>query len=195
MHMMKQLMQTISKKFEQHSFRKYRAFDDVDLDIVIGDTRYRISEREDIVSFLTIERDVYAGETPWTFSHFEHEIMKNDRAMFLTAESDGRIVGFIGARMIPETASVHLSNLAVLTAYQRQGIGANLVIGMCDLMQLLGAETITLEVMRDNMTAQAMYRQLGFETTEILPDYYENQLDGLWMVKKLGALNDRFDKN
>ena len=41
--MMKQLMQTISKKFEQHSFRKYRAFDDVDLDIVIGDTSYCIA--------------------------------------------------------------------------------------------------------------------------------------------------------
>lgn len=185
--MMKQLMQTISTKFDHHPFRKYRAFDDVDLDIVISHTRYRIAEREDIVSFLMIERDVYAGQTPWTFSHFEHEIIKNDHAMFITAESDGRIVGFIGARMIPETNSVHLSNLAVLTAFQRQGIGANLVNRMCHLMQLLGVDTITLEVMRDNMTAQAMYRQLGFETTEILPDYYENELDGLWMVKQLSA--------
>lgn len=185
--MMKQLMQTISIKFEHHPFRKYRAFDDVDLDIVINHTRYRIAEREDIVSFLMIERDVYAGDTPWTFSHFEHEIIRNDHAMFITAEADGRIVGFIGARVTPEISSVHLSNLAVLTAFQRQGIGANLVTNMCHLMQLLGVNIITLEVMRDNATAQAMYRKLGFETTEILPDYYENQLDGLWMVKKLNA--------
>ena len=39
--------------------------------------------------------------------------------------------------------------------------------------------------MRDNTSAQAMYRKLGFETKEILPEYYENKSDGLWMAKEL----------
>ena len=185
MRMMKQLMQTISKKFEYHQFRKYRAFDDFEVDTVIDQARYRISEREDIVSFLTIERDVYGGETPWTFSHFEHEIMSNDKAIFLTAEAGGRIVGFIGARIVPERQSVHLSNLAVLSTFQNQGIGSNLVSIMANLMQQLGVARLTLEVMRDNTSAQAMYRKLGFETKEILPEYYENKSDGLWMAKAL----------
>lgn len=182
---MKQMMHDIFKKFEVSEFRKYRAFDDVDLDVVIGRARYRIADREDIVSFLAIERDVYAGDTPWTFSHFEHEIMTNQLAIFLTAESDGKIVGFVGGRVIPEKNSVHLSNLAVLTAFQKQGIGSNLVKRLAELMGQLGVDTLTLEVKRDNLPAQAMYRKLGFETTEILPAYYDNQLDGLWMVKKL----------
>jgi ribosomal-protein-alanine N-acetyltransferase len=36
-----------------------------------------------------------------------------------------------------------------------------------------------------------MYRKLGFETKEILPGYYENKLDGLWMVKQLAPASDQ----
>jgi ribosomal-protein-alanine N-acetyltransferase len=111
--------------------------------------------------------------------------MTNLFALFLTAESDGKIVGFIGARVLPEKNSVHLSNLAVATTFQKRGIGSNLVKRMAELMGQLGVDTLTLEVKRDNLPAQAMYRKLGFETTEILPAYYENKLDGLWMVKQL----------
>ncbi|GFH40672.1 ribosomal-protein-alanine acetyltransferase [Lactococcus insecticola] len=182
---MKQLIHDIFKKFELTDFRKYQTFDDVDVDMVIDSTRYRISEREDIVSFLAIERDVYAGDTPWTFSHFEHEITINEHATFLTAESAGKIVGFVGARVSPEHQSVHLSNLAVSSNFQKQGIGSTLVKTMAELMRQLGVATLTLEVKRDNLPAQAMYRKLGFATTEILPQYYDNKLDGLWMVKQL----------
>ena len=56
---------------------------------------------------------------------------------------------------------------------------------MANLMQQLGVARLTLEVMRDNTSAQAMYRKLGFETKEILPEYYENKSDGLWMAKEL----------
>ena len=191
MQKIKEMIHTISTKFEVHDFRQYRAFDDVDLDVVMGQARYRIAEREDIVSFLAIERDVYAGDTPWTFSHFEHEIKTNDLAIFLTAEADGKIVGFIGARVVPEKNSVHLSNLGVFRTYQRQGIGSNLVKRLAELMRQLGLDSLTLEVKRNNLPAQAMYRKLGFETKEILPGYYENKLDGLWMVKQLAPASDQ----
>ncbi|GFH42006.1 ribosomal-protein-alanine acetyltransferase [Lactococcus hodotermopsidis] len=182
---MKALIRDIFKKFEVSDFRRYRTFDEVDLDVVINNALYRISESADIVNFLAIERDVYAGDTPWTFSHFEYEITTDRLAVFLTAEASGRIVGFIGARVIPDKNSVHLSNLAVATAFQKQGIGSNLVKTVAELMRHLGIDTMSLEVKRDNLAAQAMYRKLGFSTTEILPDYYDNKLDGLWMVKKL----------
>ncbi|GAB2022536.1 ribosomal protein S18-alanine N-acetyltransferase [Pseudolactococcus yaeyamensis] len=188
---MKTLIHTISKKFEVHDFRQYRAFDDVDLDVVMDRARYRIAEREDIVSFLAIERDIYAGDTPWIFSHFEHEIITNEHAIFITAEADGKIVGFIGARVVLEKKSVHLSNLGVLSAFQRQGIGSNLVKRLAELMRQLGVNSLTLEVKRNNLPAQAMYRKLGFETKEILLGYYENELDGLWMVKQLVAKSDK----
>ena len=191
MQKIKEMIHTISTKFEVHDFRQYRAFDDVDLDVVMGQARYRIAEREDIVSFLAIERDVYAGDTPWTFSHFEHEIKTNDLAIFLTAEADGKIIGFIGARVVPEKNSVHLSNLGVFRTYQRQGIGSNLVKRLAELMRQLGLDSRTLEVKRNNLPAQAMYRKLGFETKEILPGYYENNLDGLWMVKQLAPASDQ----
>jgi ribosomal-protein-alanine N-acetyltransferase len=52
------MIHDIFKKFEVTNFRKYRTFDDVDLDVVIEQARYRIAVREDIVCFFAIERDV-----------------------------------------------------------------------------------------------------------------------------------------
>ena len=36
MQKIKEMIHTISTKFEVHDFRQYRAFDDVDLDVVMG---------------------------------------------------------------------------------------------------------------------------------------------------------------
>ena len=185
---LKTLLENMFKGFEP---RRYLNMDEVDFKSNIEGVDYRLAERKDIVDMLAIERDVYDGEVPWTFSHFEHEIKTNDLAIFLTAEADGKIIGFIGARVVPEKNSVHLSNLGVFITYQRQGIGSNLVKRLAELMRQLGLDSLTLEVKRNNLPAQAMYRKLGFETKEILPGYYENKLDGLWMVKQLAPASDQ----
>lgn len=56
---------------------------DIDLEHDREGVHYRLADRVDIVALLAIERDVYNGDIPWTFSHFEHEIVKNDEAFSL----------------------------------------------------------------------------------------------------------------
>lgn len=56
---------------------------DIELEHDREGVHYRLADRVDIVVLLAIERDVYNGDIPWTFSHFEHEIVKNDgRSLF-----------------------------------------------------------------------------------------------------------------
>lgn len=49
---------------------------DIELEHDREGVHYRLADRVDIVALLAIERDVYNGDIPWTFSHFEHEIVK-----------------------------------------------------------------------------------------------------------------------
>lgn len=44
---------------------------------------------------------------------------------------------------------------------------------------------MTLEVRRDNTKAQGLYRRQGFVTDKLLPQYYEDGADAIWMVKEL----------
>ncbi|PCR99814.1 alanine acetyltransferase [Lactococcus fujiensis JCM 16395] len=159
--------------------------DEIELESNLNGVAYRLAERRDIVDMLAIERDVYEGEVPWTFSHFEHEIVQNKDAFFVVAEIDNKVVGFIGARLTDKGVNIHISNLAVLRDYQKRGIATTLINQIVRLMSNLGKNQMTLEVRRDNTKAQGLYRRNGFETDNLMPNYYEDGADAIWMVKKL----------
>lgn len=187
MKKLKTLLKNTFKEFRELSFapRRYIDMEDVELESKIDGINYRLAERKDIVEMLAIERDVYSGETPWTFSHFEHEIAKSENSFFVVAEISGKVIGFIGTRVNAPGDHAHITNLAVSSSYQRQGIGGTLIKQLLNLMTLLGKTQMTLEVHRENTKAQGIYRRLGFATERIIPKYYEDGDDAVWMVKQL----------
>lgn len=187
MKKLKMLLTTTFKEFRNKGFnpRRYLEMADVELEHDKDGVHYRLAERADIVAMLAIERDVYNGDIPWTFSHFEHEIVKNNDAFFVVAEISGSVVGFIGTRINHKGADAHITNLAVFKAFQGRKIASTLISQLVQLMSLLGKNEMTLEVRRDNTRAQGLYRRQGFETNKLLPKYYEDGGDAIWMVKKL----------
>ena len=80
MKKLKTLLTTTFKGFSGKKFnpRRYLEMADIELEHDREGVHYRLADRVDIVALLAIERDVYNGDIPWTFSHFEHEIVKND---------------------------------------------------------------------------------------------------------------------
>lgn len=187
MKKMKTLLTTTFRGFSGKKFnpRRYLEMTDVELELDKNGVHYRLAERSDIVALLAIERDVYNGDIPWTFSHFEHEIVKNEEAFFIVAEIAGSVVGFIGTRINHHGQDAHITNLAVFKAFQGQQIASNLIGQLVQLMQALGKNEMTLEVRRGNTKAQGLYRRQGFSTDKLLPAYYEDGSDAIWMVKKL----------
>jgi ribosomal-protein-alanine N-acetyltransferase len=165
--------------------RRYLEMADIEIEHEKDGVNYRLAERADIVAMLAIERDVYNGDVPWTFSHFEHEIVKNDDAFFVVAEISGSVIGFIGTRIGHFGQNAHITNLAIFKAFQGRQIASTLVKQLIDLMTSLGKREMTLEVRRDNTKAQGLYRRQGFATDKLLPAYYEDGGDAIWMVKKL----------
>lgn len=182
---MKKLKTLLATTFKGFSPRRYLQIDEIDLENHQDGVDYRMATRPDIVDMLAIERDVYNGEVPWTFSHFEHEIVQNEDAFFIVAEVSGKVIGFIGARLTDKGENIHISNLAVAKQFQKRGIATALISQIVRLMTDLGKKLMTLEVRRDNTKAQGLYRRNGFATDKLLPQYYEDGGDAIWMIKKL----------
>jgi ribosomal protein S18 acetylase RimI-like enzyme len=103
-------------------------------------------------------------------SHFDEyyatdvleRICTDDRARGYLAEWDERPVGFARAAFDPEEGRCYLASLYVLPDFQGRGLGSQL-LRACERFALdQGAAEIWLGVMRQNVTALAWYRRIGF---------------------------------
>lgn len=138
----------------------------------------------DIKDLLSIEREVYHGEMPWTKSAFISELKMPEPNLYLLIEKDGKVLGFIGSRIIKNDG--HITNLAVRTSYQGIGIGTLLINEVKKFMEQHECETMSLEVRLSNKNAQRLYRKIGFVSRAIHQNYYEgDNEDALEMVLEL----------
>ena len=83
-------------------------------------------------------------------------------------EADGRIVGFVGvlARVVPEPdesqAYAYVSDLVVLPAYRRRGLGRALLERAEAYARREGARSLRVGVLARNDGAGRLYHRLGF---------------------------------
>ncbi|OJG54367.1 ribosomal-protein-alanine acetyltransferase [Enterococcus haemoperoxidus] len=130
---------------------------------------------------LSIEREVYAGELPWTKTAFLVELQSSEPHLYLLIQKEGKTIGFIGCRIFGKDA--HITNVAVSSQNQGKGIGSFLIREVRQFAKNNDCETISLEVRISNKNAQRVYRQLGFVSNTIKPDYYtEDKEDALEMI-------------
>ncbi len=134
---------------------------------------------EDCEQVYTIEKNTFAR--PWTLKDFEHEMKENPAARYLVAESDGVIIAYAGIWIILDES--HITNIAVSKEFRGMGIGKHITGKLLQYASNLGSRYTTLEVRKSNLTAQNLYRSLGFEKVGIRKKYYEdNGEDALIMV-------------
>ena len=118
--------------------------------------------------------------TPWSRDAFASE-MKNVAARYLVAEKDGKVIGYAGAWIILDES--HITNIAIAQAHRGHGYGRKLTETLMQYIANLGAAYATLEVRKSNLTAQNLYKSLGFLQLGVRKRYYEdNNEDALLMV-------------
>ena len=108
--------------------------------------------------------------TPWSRRAFMSELTENSYAHYFVARHDGKIVGYVGMWVILEEA--HITNIAVDPAYRRKKVAWRLLQDMFRKAKELGATRMTLEVRVSNLSAQDLYRKLGFVDRGIRKGYY-----------------------
>ncbi|MDR1567351.1 MAG: ribosomal protein S18-alanine N-acetyltransferase [Streptococcaceae bacterium] len=135
----------------------------------------------DIKALLAIEKDVYHGDAPWTYSHFFSEIRLNKHALFFVIILHEEVIAFMGVR--EQKNQLHISNLAVKQQFQHQGFGRSLIDYAKFLARRLELSALVLEVRASNKSAQLFYQKLGFVPAKLLKNYYvEIDEDGIEMI-------------
>jgi ribosomal protein S18 acetylase RimI-like enzyme len=86
-----------------------------------------------------------------------------DDTFNVVAHHDGSVVGH--ATLVPDRKGEHELAIFVLQPFQGAGIGTILVETLLGFGQAEGLETVWLTVERWNDPAIALYRKVGFETT------------------------------
>jgi ribosomal-protein-alanine N-acetyltransferase len=124
--------------------------------------------RQDCEKVLQVEEACFS--VPWSKKSFEDSFSYAGNH-YLVAWEEEKLVGFIGLMAVGEEADI--TNVAVLPAYRRQGIGACLVGEMLELAKSEKIQKIMLEVRASNEAAIALYKKYGFQFLCKRKNYYQ----------------------
>jgi ribosomal-protein-alanine N-acetyltransferase len=140
----------------------------------------------EFMSFADLEQVVEIEQasfpTPWSRQSFLHELMDNERAIYLVYKHMGRVWGYVGMWIILDEG--HITNLAVHPVFRRRGVGNSLIRGLEEVARERGVRHLTLEVRKSNIPAQELYKKHGFVSMGIRRQYYlDNKEDAIIMWK------------
>ncbi len=109
-----------------------------------------------------------------------------DRGL-LVAAVDGEPAGFAAWCATDDPAEAKLDKLYVLQSHQRHGLGGRLIRRVADLARASGAETLILNVNKQNVHAIGAYERYGFAIREAVVNAIGNGfvMDDYVMAKDL----------
>lgn len=131
---------------------------------------------------LVCDTEKRAYTHPWTVGHFNDSLKSGYPAQLLTTPvlppdtplqrtASGRmLLGYWVAMHVVD--EVHLLNLVVTPEHRRQGWGKVLLQALAVHSAAHAAHSLWLEVRASNDPAQALYRQVGFQTVGRRKGYY-----------------------
>ncbi len=142
----------------------------------------RKGELKDVDEIALLETKCF--KDPWTPQSIRDEIEKNDFAMYIVGELDGKVVGYVGVWYIVDEA--HITNVAVDPDYRRRHIGETLINSLIDHSEQNGINSFTLEVRASNTPAQKLYEKFNFKEMGVRPRYYNDNEDAIimWRVEE-----------
>lgn len=145
--------------------------------------RFDILSRERIDEVLEIEKLCFPGEE-WTFGMFESEL-DNRISVFIIGidEKYDKVVCYGCVWMIADMGDI--TNIAVLPAYQGQGLGERTLELLITLCEENNMSVINLEVKQQNTPAVSLYKKHGFEEVGIRKEYYKDGSSAVLMSKYL----------
>ena len=128
--------------------------------------RYRRMSGADLDRVAAIEGAIYPH--PWTRGNFSDSLAAGYHCWVV--ECGGELTGYTVVMIAAGEA--HLLNLSVGAAWQRRGVGRQLLGFVVKLARDYGAGRILLEVRPSNHAARALYARAGFSEIAVRRGYY-----------------------
>lgn len=133
------------------------------------DYQFRPMTEEDLDAIMRIEPHIYSH--PWTRGNFLDSLRSGYSSWVLLAGAD--IIGYSLMMMVLDEA--HLLNLSIAQTYQKRGLGRLLLEHMIVVAKRHGAANMFLEVRPSNISAIALYENIGFNEMALRRGYYPAQ--------------------
>ena len=118
---------------------------------------------------------------PWSENSVASEL-KNKLALWLVAEEEGRVAGYIGSQTCGDESDV--MNVAVHPDFRRRGIAESLVNALVEHLKAIESRCLTLEVRASNVPAISLYEKLGFSEVGRRKNYYRNPREDALIMRK-----------
>jgi len=144
------------------------------------DARYLIrpASLADVTALAELERVCFSD--PWTAAGIR-ETIQYETARAFVAQDDGRIVGYVMARISGEEGEI--LDLAVLPRLRRRGIGRQLLVAVWTALGSEGVRELFLEVRESNRAAIELYSGHGFRPVGLRPRYYRNPAEDALVLR------------
>ncbi|MEE8885746.1 MAG: ribosomal protein S18-alanine N-acetyltransferase [Eubacteriales bacterium] len=134
---------------------------------------------DDLETVASIEKKNFS--VPWKAKDFAAYIDRDD-AIFLVAEEEGKIAGYIGFYGIPDEGDI--TNVSVDPSFRRRGIGRALIKELERRTESRGITKIFLEVRESNEPAIRLYEQEGFRQVGVRKEYYHSPTEDARLMKR-----------
>lgn len=128
--------------------------------------QFRPMQMDDLESIMAIEPQIYPY--PWTRGNFSDSLSSGYSAWVLMLND--QIIGYSLMMLVLDEA--HLLNLSVAKSYQKQGLGRMLLEHMVSIARKNQMANMFLEVRPSNISAIALYENIGFNEMAIRRGYY-----------------------
>lgn len=123
---------------------------------------------EDLSIIAEIEKEIYLIEGAWELSEFQ-ESFAQDNTLYLVAVAGGQVIGYAAAEVTKNVGELIAST--VIPEYRRMGIAKEFLRLRLEWLDSQVKE-VELETRVDNEIILHNYKAYGFNTSELLLDYY-----------------------
>jgi ribosomal-protein-alanine N-acetyltransferase len=126
----------------------------------------RPMQLDDLDAIMQIEPTIYSH--PWTRGNFSDSLNSGYSSWVL--EDNKEMIGYALLMLVLDEA--HLLNLSIAKTRQKQGLGRYLLEHMLKIAKTHQAANMFLEVRPSNISAIALYENLGFCEMAVRRGYY-----------------------
>lgn len=137
----------------------------------------------------------------YQMKYYFYHLLSWPQLLWVAEDFDGRIVGYVLAKMEEDETKPplhgHITSLAVLRTHRKRGIATALMRrSQVEIHQVFGAEFVSLHVRKSNRAAFHLYAEtLKYEINDIERGYYADGEDAYDMRCTFGEKKEKGDAN
>ncbi|HYE23887.1 MAG TPA: N-acetyltransferase [Clostridia bacterium] len=146
--------------------------------------RLRPYQKGDFEQLFKLDQQCFPPTIAYSRAELSSYIERKAAFTIVAETEDRRVAGFVTAEMHPKGYG-HIITIDTRPEYRRQKLGSLLIDAAERKVRDLDGFMVVLEVAVDNKGAISFYKRHGYTLLKTLPRYYNGQVDGLFLTKRL----------